>query len=61
MTTTDSTTLERQIEQDQEAHIENTLSMPNAIRDGKLTPVHWNELTDEEQRAARARMFQLYV
>lgn len=39
-------------------HIEDT-PLVNAIRDGKLVEVRWNRLTDEEQRQARARMFDL--
>ena len=32
----------------------------NAIRDGKLIEVAWNELTDDERRAAHVELFHLY-
>ena len=53
-----ATTLIR--EDDQRAHIEDDRCY-SAIRGGKLlTGLTWNELTDEEQRAARAVIFDLY-
>lgn len=48
----------RVIESDIIPQIEDT-PLVNAIRDGKLIELSWNELTDDEQRAARANMFDL--
>jgi hypothetical protein len=47
------------LESDIIPHIEDEPELVNAIRNGRLVQVSWNELTDEEQRAARANMFDL--
>ena len=46
-------------EDDLEQHIEDDLKV-NAIRDGKLVEVPWNELTDDERRAAYVELFHMY-
>ncbi len=46
-------------ESDLQAHIEDDLTV-NAIRDGKLVEVHWNDLTEDERRAANVVMFHIY-
>ena len=48
----------RTIETDLQQHVEDT-PLVNAIRGGRLVEVSWNDLTDEEQRAANAVMFDL--
>ncbi len=64
MNTTDLTRLEDEcpilVMEDQQQHVEDTLKKVGAIRHGKLVSVYWNELTEEEQRAARANLFRLY-
>ena len=47
------------IESDIIPHIEDTPELVNAIRDGRLVQVSWNDLTPEERRAANAVMFDL--
>lgn len=49
----------RVIESDLRQHIEDDLYTVNKIVDGKLVPCRWEDLTPDEQRAARARMFDL--
>jgi len=44
------------IEPDLKEHIEDDLKV-NAIRDGKLVEVSWNDLTEDERRAAYVAMF----
>ena len=39
-------------------HVEDDIKV-NAIRDGRLVEVSWNDLTPEERRAANAVMFDL--
>ncbi|MBV9616406.1 MAG: hypothetical protein JO031_13185 [Ktedonobacteraceae bacterium] len=46
-------------EDDMQTHIEDSLTV-NAIRDGLLIDVPWNELTDEERRAAYVTTFHIY-
>jgi hypothetical protein len=46
----------RIIETDLVQHIEDDITV-NAIRDGKLVEVFWNNLTEDEQRAAYVAMF----
>ncbi len=46
----------RMIEPDLKEHIEDDLKV-NAIRDGKLVEVSWNDLTEDERRAAYVAMF----
>ena len=53
-TTTSTSTLIR--DDDMQQHIEDDLNV-NAIRDGKLVEVYWNELTESEQQAARYNLF----
>lgn len=52
-------TLEHRIEQDMHQHIEDDLIV-NAIRNGKLVQVHWNDLTEDERVAARNVLFGIY-
>ncbi len=40
-------------------HSEDDLTV-NAIRDGKLVNVFWNELTEAEKRAAYCDLFRIY-
>ncbi len=47
------------IEADVLVHVEDTPGLVNAVRNGKLVQVSWNELTEDEQRAAHAVMFDL--
>ncbi len=49
----------RVIESDVLVHIQDTPELVNAIRNGKLIEMSWNELTPDEQRQARANMFDL--
>lgn len=51
--------LERQIEQDQDAHVKDDFSF-NKIIDGKLVPCAWDDLTEDEKRACFANLFRLY-
>jgi len=44
------------IEPDLKEHIEDDLKV-NAIRDGKLVEVFWNDLTEGERRAAYVALF----
>lgn len=44
---------------DLQAHIEDDLEV-NAIRNGQLVSVRWNELTDDERRAAYDVLFCIY-
>ncbi len=46
----------RMIEPDLKEHIEDDLKV-NAIRDGKLVEVFWNDLTEGERRAAYVALF----
>jgi len=57
MSTTSTATLIR--EDDQAAHVEDSL-LVNAIRNNKLVEVYWNDLTDDEQRAAREAFLQSF-
>lgn len=47
----------RIIESDMKSHIEDDLNTVNKIVDGKLVPCRWEDLSRDEQRAARAVMF----
>ncbi len=47
---------QRMSESDVLVHIQDT-PLVNAIRDGKLVQVSWNELTEAERRAAQVVMF----
>lgn len=60
MTPRTTTQPNRVIESDQLQHIQDTPDLVNAIRDGKLVQVTWNELTPEERRAAECVTFALY-
>ncbi|HYU72013.1 MAG TPA: hypothetical protein VEL31_04985 [Ktedonobacteraceae bacterium] len=44
------------IETDLKEHIEDDLKA-NAVRDGKLVEVAWNDLTEDERRAAYVALF----
>ncbi len=46
----------RIIETDLQAHVEDDITV-NAIRDGKLVEVLWNDLTEGERRAAYVALF----
>ncbi|HYU72388.1 MAG TPA: hypothetical protein VEL31_06880 [Ktedonobacteraceae bacterium] len=46
----------RLIETDLQAHVEDDIKV-NAVRDGKLVEVSWNDLTEDERRAAYVATF----
>lgn len=46
-------------ESDLKQHVEDDIKV-TAIRDGNLTEVFWNELTEDEKRAAYCNMFSIY-
>lgn len=51
--------LEQKINRDLEAHIEDDIRV-NRIVDGKLVSCYWNELPEEERRAAYCSDFGIY-
>ena len=51
--------LEHAIDQNQRAHVEDTLYV-GAIRDGKLVSIPYNKLTPDERRAAEVNRDRLY-
>ncbi len=53
---TSTVNVARMIEPDLKEHIEDDLKV-NAVRDGKLIEVFWNDLTEDERRAAYVAMF----
>lgn len=59
ITSSTSSTIERAIETDLQAHIEDGLTV-NAIRDGRIVQIRWNDLSDAEKRAAQTVTFHLY-
>ena len=59
MTTTLTSTASIVREDDVQQHIEDDL-MVNAIRDGKIVQVRYNELTEDERRAAEVALFGIY-
>jgi hypothetical protein len=58
-TTANPSTIERAIETDLQAHIEDGLTV-NAIRDGRIVQIRWNDLTPDERHGAQTVTFHLY-
>ncbi len=57
----EATTLEQRIpESDVLPHIEDTSDLVNAVRNGCLVQVRWNDLTEAEKRQAYNSLFSPY-